>query len=66
MTAQATGLQRKLGAHDRQTLDDYLEGVREIERRLTRAESQVAANADIVIPRSAVRQYRSSTRSTCG
>jgi hypothetical protein len=50
VTAQATGLQRELGAHDRQKLDDYLEGVREIERRLTRAESQVAANADLVIP----------------
>src|SRR5215210_2781592 len=50
VTAQATGLQTKLGAHDRQTLDNYLEGVREIERRLSRAESQVAANADIVIP----------------
>ncbi len=50
VTTQATGLQTKLGAHDRQTLDNYLEGVREIERRLTRAESQVAANADIAIP----------------
>jgi hypothetical protein len=50
VSSQATGLQRRLGAHDRQTLDGYLEGVREIERRLTRAESQVAANADIVIP----------------
>ena len=50
VTAQATGLQLKLGSHDRQTLDNYLEGVREIERRLSRAESQLAANADIVIP----------------
>jgi hypothetical protein len=50
VTGQATGLQAKLGAHDRQTLDNYLEGVREIERRLTRAESQVAANADVAIP----------------
>ncbi|HEX7236143.1 MAG TPA: DUF1552 domain-containing protein, partial [Gammaproteobacteria bacterium] len=50
VTAQATGLQGKLGSHDRETLDNYLEGVREIERRLTRAESQVAANADITIP----------------
>jgi hypothetical protein len=50
VTTQATGLQRELGAHDRQKLDDYLEGVREIERRLARAESQVAANADLVIP----------------
>jgi hypothetical protein len=50
VTGQAAGLQRGLGAHDRRTLDDYLEGVREIERRLTRAESQVASNADIAIP----------------
>jgi hypothetical protein len=50
VTSQATGLQTKLGAHDRETLDNYLEGVREIERRLTRAESQVAANADVTIP----------------
>src|SRR5688572_30874473 len=50
VTTQATGLQRNLGSHDRQTLDNYLEGVREIERRLTRAESQVAANADLVLP----------------
>jgi hypothetical protein len=50
VTTQATGLQRSLGSHDRQTLDNYLEGVREIERRLARAESQVAANADLEIP----------------
>jgi hypothetical protein len=50
VTAQATGLQGRLGTHDRETLDGYLEGVREIERRLARAESQVAANADIVLP----------------
>jgi hypothetical protein len=50
VTTQATGLSQHLGSHDRQTLDNYLEGVREIERRLTRAESQVASNADIEIP----------------
>jgi hypothetical protein len=50
VTAQATGLQRNLGRHDRDLLDDYLEGVREIERRLQRAESQVASNADVEIP----------------
>jgi hypothetical protein len=50
VTTQTTGLQRTLGHHDREMLDDYLEGVREIERRLQRAESQVAANADIEIP----------------
>jgi hypothetical protein len=50
VAAQATGLQRDLGQHDKQKLDDYLEGVREIERRLSRAESQIEANADLVIP----------------
>jgi hypothetical protein len=50
VTTEATGLQRTLGQHDREMLDDYLEGVREIERRLQRAESQVAAHADIEIP----------------
>jgi hypothetical protein len=50
VSAQATGLQRDLGQHDKQKLDDYLVGVREIERRLSRAESQIEANADLVIP----------------
>ena len=36
--------------HDRQTLDNYLEGVREIERRLNRAETQLEQNADLEIP----------------
>jgi hypothetical protein len=50
VTGQATDLQRELGAHDRQTVDNYLEGVREIERRLSRAETQIDQNADLVIP----------------
>jgi len=50
VTTQAASLQRDLGSHDRQTLDNYLEGVREIERRLSMAESQMAANADLEIP----------------
>src|SRR3954464_7593746 len=44
---QATARQRDLGAHDRETLDEYLEGVREIERRLTRAETRATQNANI-------------------
>jgi hypothetical protein len=47
---QAKGLQRELGAHDRSTLDSYLQGVREIERRLERAESQIVTNPDLEIP----------------
>ena len=31
---QAADLQRKLGPHDRATVDEYLENVREIERRI--------------------------------
>lgn len=50
VSQQATGLQQVLGSHDRQKLDDYLEGVREIERRLSRAESQMAQNPDLKIP----------------
>jgi hypothetical protein len=50
VTGQAADLQRDLGAHDRQTVDNYLEGVREIERRLSRAETQIDQNADLVIP----------------
>ncbi len=50
LTGQAQRLKHDLGAHDRAMLDGYLEAVREIERRLARAETQIAANADLVIP----------------
>jgi hypothetical protein len=50
VSGQAMGLQRSLGTHDREKLDDYLEGIRELERRISRAESQVAANPDMKIP----------------
>jgi hypothetical protein len=47
---QTRGLSNTLGHSDRQKVDDYLESVREIERRLQQAENQIARNADIVIP----------------
>ena len=47
---QAKSLQSTLGAHDRRQLDLYLDGVREIERRLERADAQIEANSDLVIP----------------
>ncbi|WP_428103258.1 DUF1552 domain-containing protein [Candidatus Rariloculus sp.] len=50
LSQQTKSLQRTLGAHDRQMLGLYLEGVREIERRLERAEAQIEANRDLVIP----------------
>jgi hypothetical protein len=52
LLGEATDLQHKLGAHDRAKLDLYLESVREIERRLERAESQAGRNADLEIPES--------------
>lgn len=42
---QMTRLQRRLGASDRETVSDYFESVREIERRITRTETSDAASA---------------------
>jgi hypothetical protein len=47
---QAHGLKLRLGDHDRAKVDLYLESVREIERRLERAEAQIGANPDLVLP----------------
>jgi Protein of unknown function (DUF1552) len=47
---QANGLKSTLGAHDQAKLDLYLDSVREIERRLDRAEANLAKNPDLVIP----------------
>jgi hypothetical protein len=45
---QASDLQKKIGARDRNTLNDYLESVREIERRIQR--TGIEANADVTLP----------------
>ena len=42
VAAQAADLQRSLGPRDRARLNDYLENVREIERRIERAEARSA------------------------
>lgn len=47
---QTAGLRRIVNAHDRQTLGIYMDSIREIERRLHRAETRVAANPDLTIP----------------
>jgi hypothetical protein len=39
-----------LGQGDQQKVSDFLDSVREIERRLQQAEGQIARNADLVIP----------------
>src|SRR6202161_1677524 len=45
---ETTGFQRNLGAHDRATVSDYLESVREIERRIQNSAMQ--KDADITLP----------------
>ncbi len=50
LTQQAASMKLELGARDRDKLDAYLESVREIERRLQRAESQIESNEDLSIP----------------
>ncbi|HUL80796.1 MAG TPA: DUF1552 domain-containing protein [Gammaproteobacteria bacterium] len=46
ITAEARSLQRAVPARDRSRLDDYLDNVREIERRLQRSEAKNAANVE--------------------
>jgi hypothetical protein len=48
ISRQAADLEHSLGVQDRATVSDYLENVREIERRIQKAEKQVSA--DITLP----------------
>ena len=48
-TQQAANLQKKLGQHDKNTMSDYLESVREIERRIQRTEKE-QTDPDITVP----------------
>jgi hypothetical protein len=47
---QATRLGRTLGAEDRRTVSDYLENIREIERRLAQAEQHQSSLDGLTIP----------------
>src|SRR4051812_23649978 len=49
ITREASSLQLQLGADDRRTMSDYLENVREIERRIQRAE-QSQGDEDLLLP----------------
>jgi len=49
ITKEASALQLQLGASDRQTMNQYLENVREIERRIQRAEKS-QGDADLQLP----------------
>jgi Protein of unknown function (DUF1552) len=50
VTGEARSLQTRLGAHDRAKLELYIDSVREIERRLQRAEALAGQNPDLEIP----------------
>jgi hypothetical protein len=49
ISKEAGDLSRNLGAKDRATMSEYLENVREIERRIQKA-GQEQANTDVVLP----------------
>ena len=48
--AEAGSLKATLGPHDQAKLDLYLDSIREIERRLDLAETQLRANPDLSVP----------------
>jgi hypothetical protein len=47
VTEKTASLQSRLGAKDRAKLSDYLEAVRDVERRIQRAEEQSASNPEV-------------------
>ena len=63
LRSEASSLQAQLGDSDRQTLDQYLDNVREIERRIQRAETQPGRRRSHAAAR-ARRVCRSTIRST--
>jgi hypothetical protein len=50
LSSQAIGLKSSLGLRDQSKVELYLDSVREIERRLERAEAQADNNPDLVLP----------------
>jgi hypothetical protein len=53
ITKEASSLQLRLGPSDRQTMNQYLENIREIERRIQRAEKSQADDSLLLPPRPA-------------
>jgi hypothetical protein len=58
VTADARDLERRLGGADRRKLDEYLTGVREIERRVTGFDQPVVDVPDLDLPDRPPREYR--------
>ena len=50
ITEKVTGLRGRLGASDRTRLNDYLDNVREIERRIQKIEAYNVNNPEMVLP----------------
>src|SRR5262249_7297192 len=48
VTSQIRGLKRGLGPHDHQKLEEYLDSVRDVERRIQKAEQQSAQEMPVV------------------
>lgn len=67
ISEDAAKLQKQLGRNDQQKLDEYLTGVREIEQRLDRADSDLSINPDIdyPVPEGTPKDYGEHIRLLC-
>lgn len=61
----ARRLHGQLGRNDQQKLDEYLTGVREIERRIEQAENFETPNPGVAAPDGVPREYRDHIRLMC-
>ena len=60
----AKRLQKQLGQNDRRKLDEYLTGVREIERRVTRTD-EIETDFDYPVPAGTPKDYAQHIRALC-
>lgn len=63
----ARGLQKQLGSQDKQKLDEFLNGVREVEQRIERSddEPKVSVDVDYPIPQGTPSDYAEHIRLMC-
>jgi hypothetical protein len=67
VSEDARQLQNKLGSNDKQKLEEYLSGVREVERRIERTddEPKVSIDVDYPIPKGTPSEYGEHIRLMC-
>lgn len=67
VSEDARGLQSKLGGSDQQKLDEYLSGVRAVERRIERADNDptISVDIDYPVPKGTPRDYGEHIRLMC-